>query len=82
MGWVYDGAIGVLEYYDRRGERVHKLDISAAAGTPGILDLLFHAADSTQLTDEDIGRLVRLLAVRGAAERRRRARGGSRRRDS
>ena len=69
MGWVYDGSAGRLEYYDRRGARVHEFSVAAIAGAPGVLDLLFSAADSSKLTDEDVGRLVRLLAARRRAEK-------------
>ena len=71
MGWVFDGSAGRLEYYDRRGARVHEFSVSAIAGVHGVLDLLFSAADSSKLTDEDVGRLVRLLAARRRAETKR-----------
>ena len=71
MGWVFDGSAGRLEYYDRRGARVHEFSVAAIAGVHGVLDLLFSAADSSKLTDEDLGRLVRLLAARRRTETKR-----------
>lgn len=62
MGWIHDEQAGVLEYHDRRGERVHRVPLSGAASPAATLDLLFHAAASPVLTDEDVGRLLRLLA--------------------
>jgi hypothetical protein len=56
MGWVFDGSAGRLEYYDRRGARVHEFSVAAIAGVHGVLDLLFSAAESSKLTDEDVGR--------------------------
>ena len=70
MGWVYNGSLGRLEFYDKRGERVQGFNVAATAGAPGILDLLFLAADTTALSDEDVGRLVRVLAARQTAEKR------------
>ena len=64
MGWVYDGSQGRLAYYDRRGARIHDYSVAAIAGAAGVLDLLFQAAESSKLSDEDVGRLVRLLAAR------------------
>jgi hypothetical protein len=69
MGWVYNGSVGRLEFYDKRGERVQGFNIAATAGAPGIIDLLFLAAETPALTDEDVGRLVRVLAARHTAER-------------
>jgi len=71
MGWVYNGSIGRLEYYDRRGARVHEYSVAAISGGHGVLDLLFSAAESSKLTDEDVGRLVRLLAARQRTEKKR-----------
>ena len=76
MGWVYNGSLGRLEFYDRRGARVHGFNVASNAGAAGIVDLLFHAADSSGLSDEDIGRLVRLLAARQNAEKKLRQSGG------
>jgi hypothetical protein len=67
MAWVYDGSQGVLEYYNRRGERVQGTEVRCGAGSPGTLDLLFRVAEAPGLTDEDLGRLVRLLASRRKA---------------
>ena len=69
MGWVYNGSVGRLEFYDRRGARLHEFSVAAIAGAAGILDLLSHAAESPKLSDEDVGRLVRLLVARRRAEK-------------
>jgi hypothetical protein len=69
MGWVYNGSAGRLEFYDRRGARLHEFSVVAISGAPGILDLLCHAAESAKLSDEDVGRLVRLLVARRQAEK-------------
>ena len=71
MGWVFNGSAGRVEYYDRRGARLHDFSVAAISGAPGVLDLLFHAAESAKLSDEDVGRLVRLLAARAHAEKKR-----------
>ena len=75
MGWVYNGSAGRLEFYDRRGARLHECSVSAIAGAAGILDLFSHAAESPKLSDEDVGRLVRLVVARRRAEKKARGQG-------
>lgn len=62
MGWVDDE--GRLEFQDRLGRAILDLGVARDETATALLDRFFHAAACRRLAEEDLGRLVRLLATR------------------
>ena len=62
MGWVYDSRHHRLEYFLAGGSCLYR--IPTRPGSSGaLLDSLVRAAECRDLTDADVGRMVRLLLV-------------------